>query len=198
MAKQVIPPILLGVKPTMARILLFYHGSQAEEVGDAFFPAVKQYREALAKHSECSVQLRDARAFTGDLELERGTSSEDVLKAVYFLGNPALFQALEAFEAAEIEVAHAPHVGETSESLAEACEKLAAGLSDSSGEKEREGDPLADLKAEATALGINFAPNIGEATLRARVSQAKAEKEENERIAAEEAAKKAAAETKED
>jgi hypothetical protein len=120
--------------------------------------------EAIAAANEGTCYIRDVNYFTGNLELGPNGKLPD---SVFLLGEDGgVFDAVrQAFEAVEVPVE------ETDLHQAEAS---------SEDEDTSEGEsPLNELKARATELGINFNPNIGEATLRKRVEAAEKEAEDN-------------------
>lgn len=160
-----------------------------EGVADATLDDIRATARFVSSESKDGALLRDASAFSGNLERVAG----ELPAAVLFLISErapdhitAAFDRIdEAFSEVEVPVEeisiHAS--GNPSEDEDDAADNAAI--------------RLASLKARATELGVNFAPNIGEKALAARIVQeeariadeAAAEKESDEKAAAAAAAK---------
>lgn len=171
------------------KTLLFYHAvitavSRGSE--DAVTLAdVKATRAAISEGVDGSVMLRDASVFSGEVEPEvdkvlflevdglefddEGDESSNTLERIL----RDYTAVRQAYEAVEVEIAPVGLHSQENEDSSEDDEELAAQLR------------FAELKAEATALGLSFASNISETVLRNRVDQAKADKAKDEKDAAE-------------
>jgi len=147
------------------RSIIFYNPAvlvPAKKGADhATLDDIRATAKALSASAGHACVLRDATVFSGDLERQ----GDEFPAAVYLLGPDCdAFDAIrQAFEEVEVSV-------EETDFLEEEAPSKDAPPS--------EGDVMADLKARATALGINFSKNIGEATLRARVESEEAKRAE--------------------
>lgn len=141
------------------RNIIFYNpavlvAAEGADHAEATLDDIRATAAAVRGATNGSAFLRDASHFNGNLERH----NEELPNRVLLLGpDGGFFNAVrQAFEAVEVPVedlalheAKAPGEGQAPEKPAT--------------------DALSILKARATELGLNFNPNIGEATLRARV-----------------------------
>lgn len=145
----------------MAKSLLYYNHKIVSLEGDGVtLDDIRAAREALSSTGIANLYLRATDAFAG---VEGG---EGDVERVFIIGDDAEDEfcaaVRQAYEAVGVEVvAHELHQPEAPVSNPSAPEQ----------------STLTELKARATELGLNFASNIGEAALRARVEAAEKSKE---------------------
>lgn len=142
----------------MAKSLLYYNHKIVSLEGDGVtFDDIRAAREALSSTGIAELYLRSTDAFTGaEAEVDRVFILADDPEDAHCI------TVRQAYEAVGVEVvAHDFHKPEAPVENSGAPEQSA----------------LTELKARATELGLNFASNIGEAALRARVEAAEKAKE---------------------
>lgn len=161
----------------MSRIIIYYAMSSialAEGEDGLSLEKLKESRAALAHHSRGQVFLRDAAHFT-DVEL---ADDDNPITNVLLIGSSDDFDTIvEAYEKIGVEVVRGP--------LPDSFEE---GEGKGDEEKSAPTDPMSILKARATELGINFASNINQSVLQAKVDKAEAAEAANAKAAAEKAA----------